>query len=86
MQIFYHMRFLKQMEKLQKYQKIIVADAIDLFRKDPFNSSLKNHPLKGSAKGARAISAGFDLRIIFEEYTNDTVVLMLAVGSHEEVY
>ncbi len=74
------------MEKLQKHQKISVTDAVDLFRKHPFSPSLKNHPLKGSAKGARSISAGFDLRIIFEEEDHYMIVLMLAVGSHEKVY
>ena len=86
MQIYYHNRFLKQMEKLQDYQKIAVTDTIDIFREHPFDPSLNNHALKGPMKGARAISAGFDLRIVFEQRDGYTLVIMLAVGSHEEMY
>ncbi len=86
MKIYYQKRFVKQMEKLQRYEKVAVTDAIDLFRHHPFDPSLKNHPLKGPMRGASAISAGFDLRIIFEQHDRYTLVIMLAVGSHEEVY
>lgn len=37
-------------------------------------------------KGQRSISARFDLRIIFEECDGYAVVIMIAVGNHEEVY
>ncbi len=86
MEIIYLRRFRKQLKKLQKHEKLAVADAIILFGKDPFHASLKNHPLKGGMKGQRSMSAGFDLRIIFEEHEGYTVVVMIAVGSHEEVY
>ncbi|MBP7114009.1 MAG: type II toxin-antitoxin system mRNA interferase toxin, RelE/StbE family [Candidatus Peribacteraceae bacterium] len=86
MHIHYQKRFVKQMEKLQKHQKIAVTDAIDLFRHHPLDPSLHNHALRGPMKGARAISAGFDLRIIFEERDRYTLVIILAVGTHEEVY
>lgn len=86
MQIKYHHRFLKQLDKLQKHQKVAVKDAIDTFRKDPFDHSLKNHSLKGSMKGIRALSAGFDLRIIFQETQGYTFILFLAVGTHDDVY
>jgi len=86
MQIYYHKRFIKQMKKLQVHERIAVTDAIDLFRKDPFSTTLKNHALKGSMLGARAISAGFDLRILFEEHDNYTLVVMVAVGTHDTVY
>ena len=86
MNIHYHKRFVKQMEKLRKHEKVSVTDAIDLFRTHPFDPSLKNHALKGPMKGARAISAGFDLRIIFEQQGDYALVLMLAVGTHEDMY
>lgn len=37
-------------------------------------------------KGGCSLSAGFDLRIIFEERDGYAVVIMIAVGTHEEVY
>ena len=86
MKILFAKRMTKQYWKLRETERKRVDDGIDLFRRDPFDLVLQNHPLKGPMKGARAISAGFDLRIIFQERENYMVVLMLAVGSHEEVY
>lgn len=86
MEIIYLRRFRKQLKKLQKHQKYAVADAIILFGKDPFDPRLKNHALKGDMKGQRSISAGFDLRIVFEEHDGYTVVIMIEVGGHEDVY
>lgn len=84
--IIYLRRFDKQLAKLQKPQKLAVADAIVLFGKNPFDPVLKNHKLKGNMQGRRSFSAGFDLRIIFEERDGYTVVIMIAVGRHEDVY
>lgn len=84
--IIYLRRFNKQLAKLQKYQQLQIADVIVLFGKNPFDPVLKNHKLKGDMKGRRSISAGFDLRIIYEERDGHTVVIMIAVGTHEEIY
>ena len=86
MKIIYQKRFQKQLQKLQKHQKFAVADAIDLFQANPHDPLLKNHPLQGVMKGRRSLVAGFDLRIIFEEHDGYAIVLMIAVGTHGEVY
>lgn len=86
MKIIYRKRFLKQFKKLEHRHQLAVHDVIDRFRHNPFDPDLDNHPLKGNLKGKRAITAGFDLRVIFEEQGNYTVVVMLAVGTHEKVY
>lgn len=86
MKIVYHRRFNKQLAKLERHEKLAVAEAIELFAQAPFDSRLRNHPLKGDMTGQRSISAGYDLRIIFEEQDGYMIVLMLAVGTHEEVY
>ena len=86
MRIDYRKRFLRQFKKLQRWQKLAVEDAIKQFRADPHNPSLRNHALKGVMKGRRSFSAAFDIRIIFEEYENYAVVIMLDVGTHEGVY
>lgn len=78
--------FSKQYWKLQKIQRHRVDEAIETFRNDPLAPALRNHPLKGIMKGQRSLSAGFDLRIIFEERGGYTVVIMIAVGKHEGVY
>ena len=86
MKIVYRKRFMKQYRKLQKRQQHSVADVVDLFRQDPKNKKLCNHALKGDMQGMRSISAGFDLRIIFMVYGDYITVIMLSVGTHEEVY
>lgn len=86
MKILYRRRFQKQLAKLQRHQKMAVADAIILFGGNPFDPKLKNHALKGDMLGRRSILAAFDLRIVFEEHDGYALVIMLAVGSHEEVY
>lgn len=78
--------FSKAYQKLSDRDKLRVDEAIRLFRSDPFFWKLSNHKLQGTMKGKRAISAGFDLRIIFEERDGYMIVLMLDVGKHEGVY
>lgn len=86
MRIIFTNRMKKEYWKLQEDKRQCVDEAIELFRIDPFTKTLRNHPLKGLMKGTRSISAGFDLRIVFEVQEKYTLVIMLAVGSHEEVY
>ena len=84
--ITYHKKFDKARKKLPLHQKLAVDETIALFQKDPHQSILQNHKLIGPMKGKRAMSAGFDLRIIFQEMDNYIVVNMLDVGSHDRMY
>ncbi len=86
MKITYHKKFLKQFDTLERRQQEAVHAAIEKFRHSPFDAVLRNHPLKGTMKDKRSISASFDLRLIFVERDGYAVVLMLAVGSHQDVY
>lgn len=86
MQIFFKRTFVKHYAKLTKSDRILVDDAVELFEKNPLNPKLNNHPLHGKLDGKRVISAKFDLRIVFEEKNNYTIVIMLAVGAHSKVY
>jgi mRNA-degrading endonuclease YafQ of YafQ-DinJ toxin-antitoxin module len=52
----------------------------------PFPPTLKNHGLTGKLRGLRAISAGYDLRVVYEEEGGHATVLLLNTGSHDEVY
>ncbi len=86
MKIHRHKQFKKQYQKLSKVIRDKADQAIIQFSKDPFNSRLKNHTLKGLMQGKRAISVTSTIRIIFEEYADHTVVLMLDIGNHPRVY
>lgn len=86
MKIRYHKSFEKSFKKLPKGLKAKTKEAIATFVKDPFAKKLRNHALKGNMKGRRAFSVTGDVRIIFEEYDGYTLVLMLDVGTHNQIY
>ena len=86
MRIVLQKSFRKSLERLTPKMRDKVRAAIYKFRSNPFDPTLRNHPLKGSMVGRRAFSVGGDMRIIFKEYENYTMVLMLDVGSHNQVY
>ena len=57
---------------------------------DPFQATLGTHKLKGKLTGCWACSVDYDIRIVFDfvknsESTEDEI-LLLTVGSHDEVY
>lgn len=86
MKVIYKKRFLMAFRKLPARKQQAMKGALNLFRESPFDPRLDNHPLKWKLKGKRAISASFDLRVVFEEHENYEIVLLLKVGSHEEMY
>lgn len=61
---------------------------LELLAVDAFDARLKTHKLKGDLDGVWACSAGRDLRVLFEFVNVESVerILLLTVGSHDEVY
>lgn len=86
MQIKRQPSFLRALKKLDKNKRIAVHKAMALFIKNPHHPRLKNHALKGKLSDNRAISAAYDLRIIFCEIGGYVVVEFIDVGSHDHVY
>lgn len=86
MKIFFTKTMTKQYWRLPGKERGRVDAAIVLFRHNPFAAKLRNHPLKGKMQGQRSLSVGFDLRIIFEEHDGYAVVIMIELGTHDEVY
>ena len=86
MKIKMHKKFQKQYKKLPERYKQAVQIAIDHFRNNPFDPVLYNHTLTGEYAGMRSISAGFDLRLIFIEEDDYSVVVLIKVGSHSQLY
>ena len=62
--------------------------ALELLAVDMFDPRLRTHKLKGPYAGIMACSAGYDLRILFKavEHNGKPALLLLTVGTHEEVY
>lgn len=67
-----------------------ITAAIKLLEQNPFDPKLKSHKLTGILQDNWACSAAFDLRIIFtfvqNPSTSETEILLINVGTHEEVY
>jgi mRNA interferase YafQ len=57
---------------------------------NPNDARLKTHHLSGRLAGLQACSAGYDCRIVFAKEkranTKAEVLLLINIGSHEEVY
>jgi mRNA-degrading endonuclease YafQ of YafQ-DinJ toxin-antitoxin module len=57
---------------------------------NPNDPRLKTHHLSGRLAGLHACSAGYDCRIVFAKekhpQTGAEVLLLINLGSHEEVY
>ena len=77
--------FEKQYKKLNQKQAEKVAQTLEDFLKDKGIVSLKYHALRGEWQGHYSISAGGDLRIHIR-YISEAVVLVVAVGSHSQLY
>lgn len=86
MEIRFHKKFDKQFAKLTPKQKKLVIRKMEIFCNNPFANELKNHALSGRLKGKRAFSISYDLRIIFEEFDDYVLVIILDIGTHNRVY
>jgi mRNA-degrading endonuclease YafQ of YafQ-DinJ toxin-antitoxin module len=62
--------------------------ALQILSEDAFDPRLKTHKLSGDLQGCWACSAGYDLRILFEfvQHGDAEAILLLTVGTHDEVY
>lgn len=70
--------------------EIKIAQKLELLVNDPFHPALKTHKLKGSLVGAWSFTIDYDCRIVFKFVTNKISgkeeILLINIGSHEEVY
>ena len=83
-------RALKRKTRRNPQLRGTVEQTLRQLATDPFHPSLESHKLKGDLAGVWACSAGYDLRILFEFVQNvqsgQQEILLLAFGSHDEVY
>ena len=78
----------------RKYKKIFTLNialkksfwqAMSIFSQNPFDPKLRTHKLTGKLKGLWSFSISYDCRVIFR-FINDHDVLLIDIGSHDEVY
>lgn len=58
---------------------------VDLYKINPANPVLNDHPLKGTKLGLRAFSVTGDVRIIYRRNSEDEVEF-LDIGTHAQIY
>jgi len=75
----------KELILTEPEQKVVIWDQINLFRRHPLDTRLRNHELKGKLRGKWAFGITDDIRIIYEWKTKN-VVRFLVIGRHEKVY
>ena len=59
-----------------------------LLAEDVFHPQLRSHKLKGKFADSWACSVGYDLRIVFQfvQHEGSEALLLMTVGTHDEVY
>ncbi len=67
-----------------------IEETLAQMRLDVFVASLGTHKLGGKLLGLQACSCGYDCRIVFsierDQATGEEVILLLDIGTHDEVY
>lgn len=83
MKIIYGSKFAREYKRLPDNIKDIAEEQETIFRKDPFNVSLKTHKLKGKLSGFLSFSIGHKYRIIFEFSKDKNTIYFHSVGDHD---
>ena len=82
-------QFLRQAHKFFKkhpHLKSRFAKIVDDLCSDSFQPHLELHPLGGKLKGCHAVSLTDNYRITLTLMLTDKEIILLDIGSHDEVY
>jgi addiction module RelE/StbE family toxin len=81
-------RDLKSWLKTHSESEQSIQQALEQLSADAHAPSLRTHKLRGPLARCWACSAGYDLRIVFEfvAHEGSEAILLLALGTHNEVY
>ena len=67
-----------------------IFEVLELLDAAPFASSLKSHKLRGNLEGLWACWVEYDCRIVFslatDEQSGEELIVLIDIGSHDEVY
>lgn len=63
----------------------IIREKVKLFRRNPDDTRLRNHPLTKKLKDRWAFSITSDIRIVYG-WIGKNAVRFLAIGQHDKVY
>ncbi len=74
-------KFVQQHPELQERFVAVLRD----LEEDPFQPHLKYHLFGGNLKGIPAVSVTYNYRITFTLQVTEKEIILLDVGSHDEV-
>ena len=88
MEIKFSGRFRKQHDKANEKIRKAFHKRLSLFRQNPLDPQLRNHPLKGSYKGHRSINITGDWRAIYckSKIEDGEIIIFELLGTHSELY
>ena len=73
-----------------KRREQCIEETIETLLKNPHEPHLKTHALKGALAGMLSCRCGYDCRLLFtlreEARTKTELIILLDVGTHDEVY
>jgi addiction module RelE/StbE family toxin len=75
-------KFIQHHPELREKLAAVLRD----LQSDPFQPHLKYHPLGGKLKGLKAVSITYSYRIVLTLEIMDKEIVLLDIGSHDEVY
>ena len=82
-------QFLRQARKFFKQHPDLqprFAEVLDDMQNDPFRPNLKLHALSGKLDGCYAVSLTFSYRITLTLMVTGKEIILLDIGSHDDVY
>jgi mRNA-degrading endonuclease YafQ of YafQ-DinJ toxin-antitoxin module len=62
------------------------AETLAQLTADPFQPGLRLHPLSGKLQGLQAVSLTYSYRITLTLQISEHEILLIDIGSHDEVY
>lgn len=77
--------FKKKLKKASQRLKHRIDERLVIFRLDPQNQILNNHPLHGEYDGHRSIDITGDIRLVYR-FVDDQIALLVRFGTHHELY
>lgn len=82
-------RAVKRLVRQNPSMRSQIEQTLQLLAEDPFHPKLRTHKLKGDLVGKWSCSIDYSNRIIFrivEDSGSQEEILLLTLGSHDEVY
>ena len=82
----YFLRRLRRFLRKHPHLRDRYAQVVNDLKENPFAPHLGYHHLSGELKGTQAVSLTYDYRITLTVMITEKEIILLDVGSHDEVY